>query len=73
MIVHSISWWCKNGASHRKNFDTPPLKGSCGESARIHGNGPATSITYGRDGFIRIHVDSYEFTPKGGGQDGAIE
>src|SRR5271169_6363307 len=23
MIVHSISWWCKNGASHRKNFDTP--------------------------------------------------
>ncbi len=35
MIVHSISWWCKNGASHRKNFDTPPLQGSCGESARI--------------------------------------
>ena len=29
MIVHSISWWCKNGASHRKNFDTPPLRGSC--------------------------------------------
>jgi hypothetical protein len=29
MIVHSISWWYKNGASHRKNFDTPPLKGSC--------------------------------------------
>ena len=29
MIVHSISWCCQNGASHRKNFDTPPLKGSC--------------------------------------------
>ena len=29
MIVHSISWRCKNGASHRKNFDTPPLIGSC--------------------------------------------
>jgi len=29
MIVHSISWWCKNGASHRKNFDTPPLIGNC--------------------------------------------
>jgi hypothetical protein len=29
MIVHSISWWCKNGASHRKNFDTPSLQGSC--------------------------------------------
>ena len=27
VIVRSISWWCKNGASHRKNFDTPPLKG----------------------------------------------
>jgi len=27
VIVHPISWWCKNGASHRKNFDTPPLKG----------------------------------------------
>jgi hypothetical protein len=29
MIVHPISWWCKNGASHRENFDTPSLKGSC--------------------------------------------
>jgi single stranded DNA-binding protein len=29
MIVHSISWWCKNGASHRENFDTPPLRGCC--------------------------------------------
>ena len=29
MILHSISWWSKNGASHRKNCDTPPLIGSC--------------------------------------------
>ena len=29
VILHSISWWSKNGASHRKNFDTPPLRGSC--------------------------------------------
>jgi hypothetical protein len=29
MILHSISWQCKDGASHRKNFDTPPLKGWC--------------------------------------------
>src|SRR5271166_1932059 len=29
MIVHSISWRCKNGASHRENFDTPPLRGNC--------------------------------------------
>ncbi len=27
MIVPSISWWCKNGASHRKNFETSPLNG----------------------------------------------
>jgi len=28
-ILHSISCRSKNGASHRENFDTPPLKGSC--------------------------------------------
>ena len=32
VIPHSISCRSKNGASHRNNFDTPPLKGSCGES-----------------------------------------
>jgi hypothetical protein len=36
MIVHSISWWCKNGASHRKNFDTPPLEGLHLEPERFH-------------------------------------
>jgi hypothetical protein len=29
MILHSIFWQCRNGASHRKNFDTPPLRGCC--------------------------------------------
>jgi len=29
MILHSISWQRQNGASHRKNVDTPPLIGSC--------------------------------------------
>jgi hypothetical protein len=29
MIRCSILWQCRNGASHRKNFDTPPLEGSC--------------------------------------------
>ena len=29
MILNSTSWWCENGASHRKNFDTPPLRGCC--------------------------------------------
>jgi hypothetical protein len=28
-IRHSISRWCRHGASHRKNFDTPPLRGCC--------------------------------------------
>ena len=32
MILHSILWQCRNGASHRKNFDTPPLGGHCGET-----------------------------------------
>jgi len=29
MILHSILWRWRNGASHRKNFDTPPLRGCC--------------------------------------------
>jgi hypothetical protein len=29
VILHSISRWCRHGASHRKNFDTPPLLGCC--------------------------------------------
>jgi hypothetical protein len=28
-IPHSISRWCRHVASHRKNFDTPPLRGCC--------------------------------------------
>lgn len=27
MILHQIQWQCLHGASHRKNIDTPPLKG----------------------------------------------
>jgi hypothetical protein len=29
VILHSISRRSKNGASHRTNFDTPPLIGNC--------------------------------------------
>ena len=29
MIRRQNPWQCHNGASHRKNFDTPPLAGSC--------------------------------------------
>jgi hypothetical protein len=29
MIRHSILRQCRNGASHRENFDTPPLRGCC--------------------------------------------
>jgi hypothetical protein len=32
VILHSISCRSKNGASHRKNFDTPPLGGNCTET-----------------------------------------
>ena len=29
MIPHQNLWQSHNGASHRKNIDTPPLVGSC--------------------------------------------
>jgi hypothetical protein len=29
MIRQLTSFWCKSGASHRKNVDTPPLRGCC--------------------------------------------
>src|SRR5271169_3255174 len=32
VILHLISCRSKNGASHRKNFDTPPLGGNCTET-----------------------------------------
>ena len=35
IISDPISWRSKNGASHRKNFDTPPLRGSC-ECTEVH-------------------------------------
>src|SRR5580658_4705825 len=64
MIVHSISWWCKNGAPHRKNFDTPPLKGSCGESARIREQQPARSTSYEQYGFVRLRANPCDFIRK---------
>jgi hypothetical protein len=29
MIPHQYQWQNHNGASHRKNLDTPPLTGCC--------------------------------------------
>jgi hypothetical protein len=42
IIPDSISWSCQNGASHRKNFDTPPLRGCC----RAFGGGPERPVPY---------------------------
>jgi hypothetical protein len=36
VILHSISRQSKNGASHRKNCDTPPLGGYTNVNARLH-------------------------------------
>ena len=36
IIPDSISWWCKNGASHRENFDTPPLGGNCRDTCGVY-------------------------------------
>jgi hypothetical protein len=40
MILHSNPWQDHNGASHRKNLDTPPLKGWC---AKVNGRQRYTS------------------------------
>ena len=37
IIPDSISCRSKNGASHRKNFDTPPLGGNCKETCECSG------------------------------------
>jgi hypothetical protein len=50
------------GAAHRVYFDTPSLKGSCGESVRIHTDGVTEAVIYGRGGFIRILANPYEST-----------
>jgi hypothetical protein len=50
------------GAAHRVYFDTPSLKGSCGESVRIHTDGVTDAVIYGRGGFIRIHANPHEST-----------
>ena len=34
MILHPNPWQDHNGASHRKNLDTPPLTGSCSGATR---------------------------------------
>ena len=34
MILHSNPWQDHNGASHRKNVDTPSLAGSCRSALR---------------------------------------
>ncbi len=35
MIRQLILFWCRSGASHRKNLDTPPLRGCCGASRGV--------------------------------------
>ena len=37
IIPDSISYWSKNGASHRENCDTPPLGGNCRETCECSG------------------------------------
>jgi hypothetical protein len=35
VILHSISRRSKNGASHRENCDTPPLRGNCRDTCEL--------------------------------------
>jgi hypothetical protein len=60
MTRHLIPVSFYGGALRRVNFDTPSLKGSCGESVRIHRDGATNAVTYERGEFIRILVNPYE-------------
>jgi hypothetical protein len=51
IIPDSISCWSKNGASHRKNFDTPPLGGNCRETCESSRGNILASDTYRVLGF----------------------
>ena len=35
MILHLQGWQSHYGATHRKNLDTPPLKGWCVERGKV--------------------------------------
>src|SRR5665213_38647 len=50
-----------NGATHRMNYDTPPLGGPCWDSSRILESDRTTSTTYSAQGFLRIPRYSQEF------------
>jgi hypothetical protein len=42
-----------------------PLKGSCGESARIREQQPARSTSYEQYGFVRLHANPCDFIRNG--------
>ena len=65
MRAHERSKWGgvePFGAPHRVHFDTPSLKGSCGESVRIHGDGAAKATVYEDREFMRIRANPFEST-----------
>src|SRR5665213_386621 len=54
-----------NGATHRMNYDTPPLRGSCWESLRILEGDRTTSTTCSAQEFLRIPRYSQESATDG--------
>jgi len=59
---------CSNrrGATHRMNYDTPSLRGSCWESLRILGSSRAASTSCGDQGFLGKPEYSHRFRAKTG-------
>ncbi len=51
ILQDSISCQSKNGASHRENFDTPPLGGNCRETCECSRRNILASDRYGVPGF----------------------
>jgi len=61
IIPDSISCWSKNGASHRKYFDTPPLGGNCRETCECsRGN----IVASGRYRFPRFREETRVYLRK---------
>jgi hypothetical protein len=71
-IPDSISRWSKHGASHRENFDTPPLGGNCRETCECSRGNVVASDRYRVPGFreeTRVYLRKARVS--GGWSDGA--
>lgn len=57
MILHANPWQDHNGASHRKNIDTPSLGGSCKAAKWFHAETCRKRTAYEHGGSSCNHGD----------------